>query len=89
MTTGRYALLVEPSTSTWISKVAILKVTVLLNTELLTSNGRAGKTMSPFVYFMWIVWICILAVIAFIIFVPILMVLLLAVPILLIGVLIF
>ena len=45
--------------------------------------------MSPFVYFMWIVWICILAVIAFIIFIPILMVLLLAVPILLIGILIF
>ena len=45
--------------------------------------------MSPFVYFMWIVWICILAVIAFIMFIPILIFSLLAVPILLIGVLIF
>ena len=45
--------------------------------------------MSPFVYFMWIVWICILAVIAFVLFIPILMFSLLAVPVLLIGVLIF
>ena len=45
--------------------------------------------MSPFVYFMWIVLICFLAVIAFIMFIPILMFSLLAVPILLIGVLIF
>ena len=45
--------------------------------------------MSPFVYFMWIVWICILAIIAFVLFIPILMFSLLAVPILLIGVLIF
>ena len=45
--------------------------------------------MSPFVYFMWIVWICILVVIAFVLFIPIFMFSLLAVPILLIGVLIF
>ena len=47
MTTGWCAQLVEPSTSTWISKVAILKVTVLLNTESLTSNGRLGKDNEP------------------------------------------
>ena len=45
--------------------------------------------MSPFVYFMWIIWICILAVIAFIMFNQILTFSLLAVPILLLGVLIF
>ena len=38
--TGQCARLVEPSTSTWILKVAILKVKALLNTELITSIGR-------------------------------------------------
>ena len=40
--TGQFALLVEPNTATWISKEAILKVTVHLSSVLFKPTNGVG-----------------------------------------------